>query len=83
MVLFRNFPVEEFAKWLDKPIEAVTGLCIDMASKGFIYYDRTNNEITIKKKTKDFLDSYAKRRIMISLISSVRRNHPLIMPSLT
>ena len=57
-----TFPVEEFAKWLDKPVEAVTGLCIDMASKGFIYYDRTNNEITIKKKTKDFLDSYAKKK---------------------
>lgn len=57
-----TFPVEEFAKWLDKPLEAVTGLCIDMANKGFIYYDRTNNEVTIKKKTKDFLDFYAKKK---------------------
>ena len=57
-----TFPVEEFAKWLDKPVESVTGLCIDMANKGFIFYDRTNNEVTIKKKTKDFLDSYAKKK---------------------
>jgi hypothetical protein len=57
-----TFPVGEFARWLDKPVEAVTGLCIDMANKGFVFYDRTNNEITIKKKTKDYLDSYAKRK---------------------
>ncbi len=57
-----TFPVADFAKWLNKPVEAVTGLCIDMANKGFIFYDRTNNEVTIKKKTKDFLDSYAKRK---------------------
>jgi len=57
-----TFPVEEFAKWLDKPLESVTGLCIDMANKGFVFYDRTNNEVTIKKKTRDFLDFYAKRK---------------------
>jgi len=56
-----TFPVSEFAKWLNKPLESVTGLCIDMANRGFVFYDRTNNEVTIKKKTKDFLDSYAKR----------------------
>ena len=32
-----TFPVEDFAKWLDKPLESVTGLCIDMANKGFIF----------------------------------------------
>jgi hypothetical protein len=57
-----TFPVSEFARWLDKPQEAVTGLCIDMANKGFVFYDRTNNEVTIKKKTKDFLASYAKKK---------------------
>jgi hypothetical protein len=57
-----KFPVEEFAKWLNKPIEAVTGMCIDLSNMGFIFYDRTNNEITIKKKTKDFLDSFAKKK---------------------
>ncbi|MGC1391856.1 MAG: hypothetical protein WA816_12535 [Bacteroidales bacterium] len=69
-----TFPVEEFAKWLDKPVEAVTGLCIDLATRGFIFYDRTNNEITIKKKTKDFLNSYAKRKDydIINIISETK-----------
>jgi hypothetical protein len=57
-----TFPVSEFAKWLNKPVELVTGLCIDMANRGFIFYDRTNNEVTIKKKTKDFLDSYGRKK---------------------
>ncbi len=57
-----TFPVPEFAKWLNKSEEAVTGLCIDLANNGFVFYDRINNEITIKQKTKDFLDFYAKRK---------------------
>lgn len=57
-----TFPVAEFAKWLNKPQEAVTGLCIDLANEGFLFYDRINNEVTIKQKTKDFLDFYAKRK---------------------
>ena len=57
-----TFPVEEFAKWLNRPVEAVTGLCIDMANKGFVFYDRVNNEVTIKQKTKDFLDSFARKK---------------------
>jgi hypothetical protein len=57
-----TFPVVEFAKWLNRPQDAVTGLCIDMANKGFVFYDRTNNEVTIKKKTKDFLDAFAKKK---------------------
>jgi hypothetical protein len=58
----------------DKPVEAVTGLCIDMANKGFIFYDRTNNEVTIKKKTKDFLDSYAKKKDydIINIVSETK-----------
>ena len=57
-----TFPVEEFAKWLNKPVESVTAMCIDMANKGFVFYDRVNNEITIKKKTKEFLDSFSKKK---------------------
>jgi hypothetical protein len=57
-----TFPVSEFAKWLNRPQEYVTGLCIDLANKGFIFYDRVNNEVTIKQKTRDFLDFYAKRK---------------------
>jgi len=57
-----TFPVEEFARWLNRPVEAVTGLCIDMANRGFVFYDRKYNEITLKDKVDDFLDSYAKRK---------------------
>jgi hypothetical protein len=57
-----TFPVADFAKWMNRPLEAVTGMCIDMANKGFIYYNRLNNEVTIKKKTRDFLDSYSRKK---------------------
>jgi hypothetical protein len=50
-----TFPVTEFAKWLKKPEESVIGLCIDLANQGFLFYDRVNNEVTIKKKTDDFI----------------------------
>jgi hypothetical protein len=56
-----TFPVEEFGKWLNRPLESVTALCIDMANKGFLIYDRINNEVTITQKTKDFLDAFAKK----------------------
>lgn len=69
-----TFPVSEFARWLSKPLESVTGLCIDLANKGFIFFDRANNEVTIKKKTHDFLDSYAKKKDydIINILSEVR-----------
>jgi hypothetical protein len=57
-----TFPVDEFAKWLNRPVDMVTGLCIDMANKGFVFYDRQFNEVTLKKKVNDFLDSYAKKK---------------------
>ena len=69
-----TFSVAEFARWLNRPVEAVTGLCIDMANKGFIFYDRINNEVTIKKKTKDFLNSYARKKDydIINIVSETR-----------
>jgi len=57
-----TFPVSEFAKWLNKPEDVVTGLCIDLANRGFIFYDQTNNEVTIKQKTKDYINSYAGKK---------------------
>jgi hypothetical protein len=57
-----TFPVTEFAKWLNKSEDVVTGLVIDMANKGFVFYDRTNHEVTLKKKVKDYIDSFAKKR---------------------
>jgi len=57
-----TFPVSEFAKWLGKSKEAVAALCIDMANRGFVFYDRTNEEVTIKQKTKDYIDSYTRKK---------------------
>lgn len=57
-----TFPVEELAKWMKKPLEAVTSMCIDMANKGFVFYNRTFNEITLKKKVDDFLTAFAKKK---------------------
>jgi hypothetical protein len=57
-----TFPVEEFARWMGKPVEAVTGMCIDLATRGFVFYDRVFNEITLKKKVDDFLNAYAKKK---------------------
>lgn len=57
-----TFPVSEFAKWLKKSEEYVTALCIDMAARGFIFYDQSNQEVTIKQKTMDYIDSYAGKK---------------------
>jgi len=57
-----TFPVAEFAAWLNRPAEAVTGLCIDLANRGFLFYDRTYNEVTLKKKVNDFLTAFAKKK---------------------
>ncbi|MFZ2338113.1 MAG: hypothetical protein WAW07_00135 [Bacteroidales bacterium] len=69
-----TFPVSEFAKWLKKSEEYVTGLCIDMAKKGFIFYDPANQEVTIKQKTKDYIDSYAGKKDydVISIFSETK-----------
>jgi hypothetical protein len=57
-----TFPVSEFAKWLGKPVESTAALCIDMANRGFVFYDRANQEVTIKQKTKDYIDSYTGKK---------------------
>jgi hypothetical protein len=57
-----TFPVKEFAKWLKRPEDAVTGLCIEMTNKGFLFYDRNNNEVTLKKKVDDFIASNAGKK---------------------
>jgi hypothetical protein len=57
-----TFPVKDFAKWLNLPEESVTGLCIDLTNRGFLFYDRTNNEVTIKKKVDDFLAANARKK---------------------
>jgi len=69
-----TFPVQEFANWLNKPLESVTSLCIDMANKGFVFYDRKYNEITLKKKVDDFINSFAKKKDydVLSILSETK-----------
>ncbi len=57
-----TFPVDEFARWMKQSPEYATAMCIDLANKGFLFYDRANDEVTIKPKVYDYIDSYAKRR---------------------
>jgi hypothetical protein len=57
-----TFPVTEFAKWMKMPDESVAAFCIDLANKGFLFYDRVNNEVTIKKKTDDFIIASAGKK---------------------
>ncbi|MBN2861553.1 MAG: hypothetical protein JXN62_00225, partial [Bacteroidales bacterium] len=57
-----TFPVDEFAIWLNKPLDAVTGMCIDMANRGFIFYNRGSNQITLKDKVDDYLNAFAKKQ---------------------
>lgn len=72
-----TFPVSEFAKWLKKPEEVVTGLCIDLANKGFLFYDRTNNEVTIKKKVDDFIASNARKKDYDAITIYSETNAPM------
>ncbi len=69
-----TFPVDEFARWMKQSPEYATSLCIDLANKGFLFYDRANDEVTIKPKVFDYIDSYAKRRDydVISILSETQ-----------
>jgi hypothetical protein len=68
-----SFPIEEYALWLRRPVESVTAMCIDLANRGFVFYDRSINEITIKPKVDDYIAAYAKRKDydVISIMSEV------------
>jgi hypothetical protein len=69
-----TFPVPDFAKWLNRPVDYVTGLCIDLANRGFVFFDRLNNEVTIKQKTKDFIAFSGKKKDydIISVLSETK-----------
>lgn len=57
-----TFSIDEFAKWIRQSGEYATGLCIDLANKGFLYFDRANDEVTIKQKLHDYINSFAKKQ---------------------
>lgn len=68
-----SFPVSEFARWLDRPVETVTRLCIELANKGFLFYDRAIDEVTVTPKVDDYINAYARRKDydIISISSQV------------
>jgi hypothetical protein len=57
-----KFPIDKFAKWYNRPEDAIAGLCIDLANKGFLFFDRSNNEVTLKKKVDDYLAAFAGKK---------------------
>lgn len=57
-----TFPVEGFARWMKMPPEQATAMCIELANNGYLFYDRSFNEVTIKRKVDDYIASFAKRK---------------------
>ncbi|MBE9511756.1 MAG: hypothetical protein IMY71_12840, partial [Bacteroidetes bacterium] len=54
-----TFPVDDLAKWMNKPPYQIKQLCVRLSTDGFIYYDQNTGEITIKKRLYDFIDAFA------------------------
>ena len=70
-----TFPVAELAKWMNQPEESVMALCIDLTNKGFLFFDRVNNEVTIKQKLYDYINAFGKNKDYdVISISSEARN---------
>lgn len=69
-----TFPIDEFARWMKQSPEYATALCIELANSGFLFYDRANDEVTIKQKLYDYINSYAKRQDydVISIMSETQ-----------
>lgn len=57
-----TFPVEGFAKWMKMPQEQTTSMCIELANSGYLFYDRSYNEVTVKKKVDDYIACFAKKK---------------------
>jgi len=72
-----TFPVTEFAKWLNRPEDAVTGLCIDLTNRGFLFYNRSTNEVTMKKKVDDFIAASAQKKDYDVMTIQSETNAPL------
>ncbi len=54
-----EYPVEELAKFLQKPTPQIIQLCIRLSTDGFVYFDEESVEVTLKQKLHDYLDAYA------------------------
>lgn len=69
-----TFPVEELAKWMNQPNEYVMALCVDLANKGFVFFDRINSEVTLKQKLYDYISAFKKDKDydVMSIFSETR-----------
>ncbi|MEA1887218.1 MAG: hypothetical protein U9N72_08425 [Bacteroidota bacterium] len=69
-----TFPVDELAKWMNQPGEYVMALCVDLTNKGFLFFDRVNNEVTIKQKLYDYINAFGKNKDydVMSIFSETR-----------
>lgn len=69
-----TFPIDELAKWMNQPNEYVMALCVDLANKGFIFFDRINNEVTLKQKLYDYISAFKKTKDydVMSIFSETR-----------
>ncbi|MFO7851000.1 MAG: hypothetical protein ACQERS_07715 [Bacteroidota bacterium] len=69
-----TFPIEELARYMNQPTEYVMALCVDLTNKGFLFFDRVNNEVTIKQKLYDYINAFGKRKDydVMSIFSETR-----------
>ncbi len=69
-----TFPIEELAKWMNQRNEYVMALCVDLANKGFVFFDRINSEVTLKQKLYDYISAFRKDKDydVMSIFSETR-----------
>ncbi len=53
-----EFPVEELAKWMNKPEYQARRLVVHMAIEGFVFYNPETGEVKLKKELYDYLDAF-------------------------
>ena len=54
-----EFPVAELAKWMQKPTSQIIQLIIRLSTGGFVYFNETTGEVTLKEKLHDYIDAFA------------------------
>jgi len=69
-----EFPVSELAKWMDKPEYQVRRLIVQLAIKGFVFYNPETGDVTIKKELYKYLNAFA-GKIDYDVMSFLSRTH--------
>ena len=72
---YREFSADGYASTLGLSLEDTRNLLIELAQKGFIYYNRNTERITIKDKTLNYIDANADKIDYdgIRIVSKVER----------